>query len=707
MENTSDTGVVQNDFDGIGGIYAPENSHVPPHRLNGLTLPSYEQCDDQNLLGFQDDDSLWGSFSMEEDTQRNSSVNSAALFLRTNNFDDLFADAPKCPDDYIEPEVAKRRKFNSDSTTASSSYALDTPEITSPITESLSVFSQQVIPKRKTTEQTPSSNTTPKVTSETSQQATGKELLLSQVSSSGMNNSSNSDLPITPFNGQDTDLQTPPIFNPVSLNNRLSQSFTDPMATPEVVQASSAADLISMPEHQQMVQQQTRRVTSAPLPIMSQTPQIQAASNVYGHQLSPEQPRSQRKPFTAFPPAQNLGYTPFKRPHKYQSTSPPHGSVQSIQLPTQHATGLQPPSRPIPSTAPQQPQPRRLNRNSIKPQLREVMERFEEKIRTDADLRRAFNIVFPGKSTNTQFIIKILLISITARNIEVEELKQIILNERRQAAIKENILKKMIQEFKDAATAQEALQTRAMGVLAELRADPTQDRSWVCLNYNKNGVLCNNIHKEFHLLNKVWKRRERCSKCKTKTPEQNRMYLDGEAAVSSLNFEKVTPAMSDITHSLKRTRDELDKPAVTPTFSVDPNRRQSLPTLIDAGQRPQQDTSSRWASLPPPTKMKSRDHTPLNNTQSTQNALRAALGTKPKSWMQPPKEIETIILDDDSDEEVDTDKPEEDSDKSPAAEPEATTVENSMEADFEADFEAQFEADLEADLIAALEEELA
>ncbi|KAJ8059637.1 hypothetical protein OCU04_011289 [Sclerotinia nivalis] len=647
------------------------------------------ECDNQNSSGFQDDDTWWGSFSMEEDNHRNNLVNDAENYQHTGDMEDLFASDPKCPADYVEPQVAKRRKFNSDSTKSSSS-ATNTQEVVSPITESLSVFSQQAIPNQKTAEPNSSSNTTPKVTSQRTQRPTGQESLLSQVSPSGLNNSSKNDLPITPSNGQDTDLRTIPVINPVSsLNIHLSQSSTNAITTPEIFQTPSATHLLFIPESHQMVQQQPCGVTGVPLgPTISQSPQMQVDSNVYGHQLSPQQPRNQRPPFTAFLPEQNLCFTPFRRSLNQQpTTSVPQGSVQATQQPTEHATSLCLPAPPASNTNLQQSSPPVLDRSSIKPQLREVMEKFENKIKMDAELRQAFNIVFP------------------ARSIEVEELKRKMLSERRQAALRENVLKKMITEFQDNATAQEALQTRAMGLLTQLRADPQHDRSWVCLNYNKDGQLCNHIQKEFYLLAKVWKRRERCSKCKSKTHELSRKYLDDDAAISSWNFEKDGPAMPDNTQSLKRTRDMTDKPAVTPLFFVDPNRRQSLPSLTVAGQDLEQDSSSRWASLPPPTKKKTRNHAPLNNTKETRDTLRAALGTPSKAWMQAPKQIETIVLDDDNDEEVETDQSEESPDDTPAVEPE-TSFEDSMETDFEAAFDADFEAELEADLTAAFEEEL-
>ncbi|KAF7855451.1 hypothetical protein EAF04_010193 [Stromatinia cepivora] len=647
------------------------------------------ECDNQNFSGFQDDDTWWGSFSMEEDNHRNNLVDDAENYQHTRDIDDLFASDPKCPADYVEPQVAKRRKFNSDSTKTSSSSAKTTQEVVSPITESLSVFSQQAMPNRKTAEPISSSNTIRKVTSEITQQPTGQESLLSQVSSSGLNSSSNNDLSVTPSNGQDTDLRTIPVINPVSsLNTHLSQSSTNAITTPEIFQTPSATHLLSIPESHQMAQQQPCGLTGVPLGLtISQSPEMQVGSNVYGHQLSPQQQRSQRPPSTAFLPEQNLGFTPFRPSLNQQPTSVPQGSVQAPQQPTEPTTSLCLPTSPSSNTNLQQSSPPILDRSSIKPQLREVMEKFENKIRMDAELRQAFNIVFP------------------ARSIEVEELKQKMLSERRQAALKENALKKMITEFQDNATAQEALQTRAMGLLTQLRADPQHDRSWVCLNYNKNGQLCNHIQKEFYLLAKVWKRRERCSKCKTKTHELSRKYLDDDAAISSWNFEKDGPTMPDNTQSLKRTRDMTDKPTVTPLLFVDPNRRQSLPSLSVAGQGLQQDSSSRWASLPPPTKEKTRNHAPLNNTKETRDTLRAALGTPSKAWMQAPKQIETIVLDDDNDEEAETDQSEESPDDSPAVEPE-TSFEDSMEHDFEAAFDADFEVELEADLTAALEEEL-
>ncbi|CAD6445307.1 2a4a47cc-7ef8-487d-a6ed-046b2f22a85c [Sclerotinia trifoliorum] len=626
---------------------------------------------------------------MEEENYRNNLMKDAENFQLTGDIEDLFASGPKCPVDYVEPQVAKRRKFNSDSTKSSSPSPKNTREAVSPISESLSVFSQQAMPNQKTAEPNSSSNTTPRVTSQMAQHPTGQESLLSQESPSGLNNSSNNDLPITSFNGQDTDLQTIPIISQVSSPDiHLSQSSTNAITTPEIFQTPSGTHLIFIPEPHQIVQQQPCGVTGVPLgPTISQSPEMQVESNVYGHQLSPQRSHNQPRPFTEFLAEQNLGFTPLRRSLKQQPTSLPQSSVQASQKPTEHATRLCLPTPPTPNTDLQQSSPPVLDRSSIKPQLREVMERFENKIRMDAELRQAFNIVFP------------------ARSIEVEELKQKMLNERRQAALKENALRKIITEYQDNITAQEALQTRAMGLLTQLRTDPKHDRSWVCLNYNKNGQLCNHIQKEFYLLAKVWRRRERCSKCKTKTHELSRKYLDDDAAISSWNFEKDGPAMPENTQSLKRTRDMTDKPAVTPLLFVDSNRRQSLPSLTVAGKDLQQDSSSRWASLPPPTQKKARNHLPLNNNKETRDTLRAALGAPSKTWMQAPKQIETIVLDDDNEEEVETDQSEESPNDTPAVEAE-TRYEDSMEADFDAAFNADLEAELEADLTAAFEEEL-
>ncbi|APA12181.1 hypothetical protein sscle_09g069510 [Sclerotinia sclerotiorum 1980 UF-70] len=644
------------------------------------------ECDNQNSSGFQDDDTWWDSFSMEDYNYRNNLVKDAENFQHTGNIEDLFASGPKCPVDYVEPQVAKRRKFNSDSTKSSSS-ATRTLEAVSPINESLSIFSPQAMPNQKIAEPNSSSNTTPKVTSQITQHPTGQKSLLSQEPPSGLKNS-NIDLPNTPFNGQGTNLGTIPIISPVSsLNIHLSESSTVAITTPEIFQTASSTHLVSIPESQQMLQQQPCGVAGIPLgPTILQSPQMQVDSNVSGHQFSPQHSHKQRQSFTEFLPEQNPGFTPLQPPVNQQPASVSEGSVQASQQPTGHATRLCLPTPPTSNTDLQQSSPV-LDRSSIKPQLREVMEKFENKIKMDAELRQAFNIIFP------------------ARSIEVEELKQKMLNERRQAALKENALKKTITEYQDNATAQEALQTRAMGLLTQLRTDPKHDRSWVCLNYNKNGQLCNHIQKEFYLLAKVWRRRERCSKCKTKTHELSRKYLDDDAAISSWNFEKDGPAMSENTQSLKRTRDMTDKPAVTPLLFVDSNRRQSLPSLTAAGKDLQQDSSSRWASLPPLTKKKTRNHLPLNNTKETRDTLRVALGTASKAWMQAPKQIETIVLDDDNEKEVGTDQLGGSPDNTPAAEAEIG-FEDSMEADFDAAFNADLEAELEADLTAAFEEEL-
>ncbi|TGO12835.1 hypothetical protein BTUL_0081g00110 [Botrytis tulipae] len=627
---------------------------------------------DQNSLDLQDDYSLWGSFSMEENNLQNNSLDEYSLWNETGNIDDLYNSGPKCPDDYVEPPVPKRRKFNSDSTTKSSSFEPATQEVASPITESLSVFSQQAMPIRKTTESASPLNAS-EATGEVYQQAIGQEPLLSQGSSSGLQISSEKDGPTSP-NGQATDIQTVPATNSAysaSNHSHVSQPITNTSVTgPENVQNPSATHILSIPESHQIVQQQLCRVTGVPLgPTYTRSPQrssMRVALDSYGHQAPPNQPHTQRKPFTAFPP-QNLGFTPFRRSFNQQATSGSLDSIQAPQQATEQGTSLFLPSRPTSSdiTA-QKSSPQSLDRSSIPPQLRELMEKFENKIRMDADLRKAFNIVFPS------------------RNMEVEELKQKIVNERQQASQREKALKNMLTELQDNATAQEALQTRAMGLLTQLRANPQHDRS-----------------------------RERCSKCKAKVHELNRQYLNDDTAVSSWNFEQLGPFGAPFPAPPEFQRPEpLDhavnmskKTEKSPTIWVDSARRQSLPTLPVDDKDVQQSTESRWASLPPPTK-KTRDHTPLNYSKATQNALRAALGTQPKAWMQPPKHIETIVLDDESDEDDETDQSQESFKETPAFE-EETGVENTMDADFEAEFNAEFEAELEADLTTALEAEVA
>ncbi|TGO28445.1 hypothetical protein BPAE_0027g00120 [Botrytis paeoniae] len=650
---------------------------------------------DQNSLGFQDDYSLWGSFSMEENNPQDNALDEYSLWNETGNIDDLYNSGPKCPDDYVEPPVPKRRKFNSDSTTKPSSFEPATQEVASPITESLSFFSQQAMPIRKTTESASPLNA-PKATSEVFQQAIGQESLLSQVSSFGLQISSNKDGPTTSPNGQATDIQTVPATNSAysaSNHSYVSQPITSTSVTaPELVQTPSATHTLSIPESHQIFQQQPCGVISVPLgPTFIRSPQrsqMRVASDSYGHQVSPNQPHTQKRPFTAFPP-QNLGFTPFRRSFNQQATSGSRDSIQASQQATEQGTRLFLPSRPTSAgTTAQKSLPQSLDRTSIPPQLREVMEKFENKIRMDADLRNAFNIVFPSRS------------------MEVEELKQKIINERQQASQRENALKNMLTELQDNATAQEALQTRAMGLLTQLRANPQHDRS----NFNKeHGQPCNNVQKEFYLTKKVWKRRERCSKCKAKVHELNRQYLNDDTAVASWNFEQLgpfgpafpAPPEFQRPEPLDYTRNMSNKTERSPTIWVDSARRQSLPTLLVDDKDVQQSTESRWASLPPPTK-KTRDHTPLNYSKATQNALRAALGTQPKAWMQPPKHIETIFLDDESDQGDETDQSQEIFNETPAVE-QATGVESTMDADFD----AEFEAELEADLTTALETEVA
>ncbi|TEY55732.1 hypothetical protein BOTCAL_0230g00010 [Botryotinia calthae] len=665
-----------------------------------MTLVESEY-NDQNSLGFQDDYSLWGSFSMEEDNLQDNSLGEYSVWHETGNLDDLYNSGPKCPDDYVEPPVPKRRKFNSDSTTKSSSSESATQGVASPITESLSVFSQQAMPILKTTESTSTSNS-PQATSEAFQQAIVQESLVSEVPPSGLQSFSNKDDPATSSNGQNTDIQTVPVTNSAHyFSNHVSQSSTSISATaPEIVQTPSATHILSIPESHQTVQQQPCRVTGVPLgPTFIQSPQrsqVRVASNNYDHEASPNQTRPQRRPFTAFPP-QNLGFTPFRRSFNQQTTS---GSQDSIQTPRQsmeQAASLFLPSRPTSSGATtQESLPESLDRSSIPPQLREVMEKFENKVRMDSDLRNAFNIVFPSRS------------------IEVEELKQKIINERQQASLREGALKNMLTELQDNATAQEALQTRAMGLLTQLRANPQRDRSWVCRNFNKeHGQPCNNIQKEFYLTKKVWKRRERCSKCKAKVHELNRQYLNDDTAVASWNFEQLGPfgpafpAPPEFQRPgpMVHTANMANKTEKAPIVWANSGRRQSLPTLPVDNEDLQQNAESRWASLPPPTK-KTRDHTPLNYSKATQNALRAALGTQPKAWMQPPKHIETIVLDDESDQDEEIDQSQESSEGKPAAERE-TGFENNMDAGFDAEFDAEFEAELEADLTTAFEKELA
>ncbi|TGO69200.1 hypothetical protein BOTNAR_0014g00530 [Botryotinia narcissicola] len=623
---------------------------------------------DQNPLGPQDDYSLWGSFSMEESNLQDNSLDEYSLWNETGNINDLYNSGPKCPDDYVEPPVPKRRKFNSDSTTKSSSFDSATQEVASPITESLSTFSQQVMPIRKTTESASPLNA-PKATSEVYQQAIGQESLLSQGSSSGLQISSDKDGPTSP-NGQATDIQTVQATNSAysaSNHSHVSQPITSTSVTgPENVQIPSATHILSIPESPQIVQQQPCGVTGVPLgPTYARSQQrssMRVASDSYGHQVSPNHPHTQRKPF----PSQNLGFTPFRRSFNQQATSGSRDSTQAPQQATEQGTRLFLPPRPTSSdTTAQKPMPQSLDRSSIPPQLRELMEKFENKIRMDADLRNAFNIVFPS------------------RNMEVEELKQKIINERQQASQRENALKNMLTELQDNATAQEALQTRAMGLLTQLRANPQHDRS-----------------------------RERCSKCKAKVHELNRQYLNDDTAVSSWNFEQLGPFGAPFPappefqrpQPLDHTMNMSNRTEKNPIIWVDSARRQSLPSLPVDDKNAQQSTESRWASLPPPTK-KTRDHTPLNYSKATQNALRAALGTQPKAWMQPPKHIETIVLDDESDEDDETDQSQESFKETPAVE-EETGVENIMDADFEAEFNAEFEAELEADLTTALETEV-
>ncbi|KAF7882422.1 uncharacterized protein EAF02_005785 [Botrytis sinoallii] len=699
MESTSEMGVVQNNFGRIGGNYAPENSHVPSqNNLIGLTPPSFEQYNDQNSLGFQDDYSLWGSFSMEENNLQDNALDEYSLWNETGNIDDLYNNGPKCPDDYVEPPVPKRRKFNSDSTTKPSSFESATQEAASPITDSLSVFSQQAMPIQKTTESASPLNA-PKAPSEVFQQTIGQESLLSQVSSSGLQISSDKDGPTTSPSGRATDIQNVPATNSAysaSNHSHVSQPTTSTSVTaPEIGQTPSATHILSIPESHQTVQQQPCGVTGVPLgPTYirsSQRSQMRVASDSYGHQVSPNQTHTQRRPFTAFPP-QNIGFTPFRCSFNQHATSGSRDSNQAPQEATEQGTRLFLPSGPTSSgTTTQKSLPQCLDRSSIPPQLREVMEKFENKIRMDADLRNAFNIVFPSRS------------------MEVEELKQKIINERHQASQRENALKNMLTELQDNATAQEALQTRAMGLLTQLRANPQHDRSWVCRNFNKeHGQPCNNVQKEFYLTKKVWKRRERCSKCKAKVHELNRQYLNDDTAVASWNFEQLgpfgpafpAPPEFQRPESLEHTRNTSDKAEKNTVIWVDSARRQSLPTLPVDDKDVQESTESRWASLPPPTK-KTRDHTPLNYSKATQNALRAALGTQPKAWMQPPKHIETIVLDDESDQDDETDESQESFNEIPAVEQE-TGVENTMDADFD----AEFEAELEADLTTALETEV-
>ncbi|QSZ32058.1 hypothetical protein DSL72_001627 [Monilinia vaccinii-corymbosi] len=654
MENSPEMVVLQN-ADSIGGNYAPDNSHVSSKGyLTGLTPHSYEQFNGQNSTGVEDDLDYWfgtGSYDFEdENISPNNFADDFATYQVTGNIDDLQASAPKCPEDYVEPPVARRRRFNSDSAAH---------KIASPITDSLAAFSQQVMPIQKTTESTSLLNTTPKVTSETTQKATGQELPLS-----GSNNSSNSELPITPSNGQVTGLPTPPIIISVSPLNNLSQSSVDTTTTPEIYQTPSASHMLVLPEG---------GVAGVPLaPMMT----MHVDSHAYDPQSLPQKPRSPLIPFTGFSPAQKLDFEPFRRSKNHQSTSIPRGSVATTQKSTEQATNTCLPSRPTSNITHQQSSLQALDRSSIKPQLREVMEKFETKIKMDEDLRRAFNIVFPSRVT------------------EVETLKQTILNERRQAAIREKALRREIKELQENAINQDALQSRAMDILAQLRANPPNDRPWVCLNYDRDtGRLCHRIHREFYLANKVWKRRERCTKCRARTFEKNRIYFNNDEEVSAWTARNANPVTSNSSSSLKRTRDMLDN-TENQSSVVDPTRRQSLPTLTVAEQGLQQNAASRWASVPPPTKKKARDHAPLSNSKDTQNTLRAALGTPTKSWMQEPKPIETIVLDDDS-EEVETDQSQESSDDSRAGQKENN---DAMDAEFEAELEAEFTAALEAGL---------
>ncbi|RAL65444.1 hypothetical protein DID88_001011 [Monilinia fructigena] len=673
MENAPEMDVVRDD-DRIGGNYAPTSSHVSSENyLTGLTPPSYEQLNDQNFFGGQDDLDNWlrtGSFDFgEDDYSGNNFAEDFAVFQVTGNFDDLQASAPKCPEDYVKPPVAKRQKFNSDSTTSSSSSASTNHKNASPVTNSLASFSQQVMPIHKTAESTSSSNTTPKVTSETTQKATGQESPVSQSSSSGSNNSSNTELPITPSNDQVTGLQSPPVIISVSPLNH-SQSSTNTNTTPEIYQTPSATHMLVLPESHQIVQQQPCGVTGVPLAPMLR---MHVDSHAYDPQLSPQQPHSPRKPFTGFLPVQKLNFEPFQRSTNHHSTSIPRGSIQATQKPTEQATNLCLPSPPTSDATPQQSSLQALDRSCIKPQLREVMEKFEMKIKMDEDLRQAFNIVFPAR--------------ITERS-------------------EKTLLRREIREFQENATTQDALQSRAMDVLAQLRTNPQIDRSWVCLNVDKDtGGICHRVHKEFYLANKIWKRRERCTKCRAKTFEKNRKYLNNDEEVSEWTHRNINPVISNAPESLKRTRDMVDKTPENPFYLVDPTRRQSLPTLTVAGQGLEQNSISRWASVPPPTKKKARDHAPLSNSKDTQNTLRAALGAPTKSWMQEPKQIETIVLDDDSDE-GETDQSQEISDDSSAVQQE-TNIDDPMDADFDANFDNDFEAEMEAQLTAALESELA
>ncbi|KAI9642767.1 hypothetical protein NHQ30_008499 [Ciborinia camelliae] len=746
MEYTPELGVVRKELNGIGGNYAPENSHISSqNHLTGLTPSPYEQLNGQNSSGFQDDSDLWGSFYMEDNNHQEN-------IPYDLSDESLFANDPKRPKDYVDPPVAKRRKFNSVPTTDSSSSASPTQENSSPITESLDVFSQQVMPTQKTAEPTPSSNTTLKVTSETTQQVIGQNSPLSQVLTHGLNTSSNNDLPITPF------------INPISLLNNFSQSPTNTIITPEIFQTPSATHLLSIPESRQIVQQQPCGVTGVPLgPTISST---------YGHPHSPQQQRNERRQFSDFIPEKNVGFEPFRRSRNKQSMfvprgsvqatqqpmsvlrgpvqasqqpmsiprgsvqanqqpiavpqgsvqasqqpmfvprgsvqatqqpmsiprgsvqanqqpiAVPQGSVQASQQPTDHAPRLHLPSRPTSNATLQQFSPQTLDRNFIRPELRETMEKLEAKLRIDAGLRQAFNTVFP------------------ARSIEVEQLKQMITNERHQALVRENALKKEIREFQENAMTQDILQSKAMDVYTQLRATPKSDRSWVCLNNDKNGVICKHIQKEFYVSGKMWKRRERCSKCHTKCVEKNRKYFDNDAAISAWTFQNNTAAMTNTPQTLNCTRDMVDNTAETPLYFADTPSRQSPPDIPVASQGLQQDESSKWDSFPPLNKKKSRNSAPLSISKSTQEALRIAIGTPTKPWMQEPKTTkpwmqepkkkpEIIVLDDDSDEEVEMTPSQESSDNSPAVQQETNfedAVEVGSDANFDADFNAEFDA---------------
>lgn len=704
MENTPSTGVVQNEFDRIGGNYAPENSDVSSQNyLTGLTPPSSEQLNDKIPNDSQEPLDWWsGSFELEDGF-----LEDYSLYQQTGDPEDLWAAAPKCPVDYVEPPPAKRQRFSSNSATGSSSSMPTTQQSASPITDSLNAFSSQVMPTLKVTEpSTPAlSVTTPKPTSEVAQEATGQESPISQVSLAGMINPSNSEHPITRSNDQGTGFQTR------SDLNQISQSSTNTVITPENSQTPLATQSMTLPEGVQTVTLEPSETTGiAKGPML----QMHIESNAYGTQVSPQKTPSPRRSVSDSLPLKTSDFTSFKRSTNKQSksysqglaTTPPRSTelATSFCLPTFPTRPIQPTCSIIPRQAPTQA----LERNTIQPQLRDVMEKFEAKIQRDDDLRQAFNIVFPGEFNYTQSIVARSLTSIIGRITEVETLKQMILNERHQAAIRENALKDEIRWYQENATTQEALQTRAMDVLTHLRANPSTDRSWVCLNYNKDtGGRCNHIHKEFYLSNKLWKRRERCQKCKSKVHEKSRKYFDDDAEISAWLHINDPPADPE-TQPLKRTRDMMESSTHTQLYFVDPSRRQSLPDIAASGQGLQQTATSRWTSLPPPTK-KYRNHTPLSNSKDTQATLRAVLGTSSRSWMQPPKPIETIVLDDDSDEEDDTDQSQESSDDtqqsstdSPAVAPENYVdgpMNNGFDAEFEVDFDAEFDAEFNAQFV--------